>query len=91
MSEAMKRRLLRLENPDGRGMSDVAEILERERRLFIERLRNPDPAADAREADQQENKVRVMEARDSAGDLGELEVLMLAGKRRLRAHREALA
>jgi hypothetical protein len=91
MSTVFWRRLERLENPAGHELSNLAERIEQVRRRRIDRLCNPEPVADAREAEEEDRSFRAMEAQEAAGDLSELEMLMLAGKRRVRVGRETRA
>jgi hypothetical protein len=77
MTIQFNRRLMRLETADDGTQMDVAQIIERARkRLFS------DPDAVAQEA---EERLRALVAREAAGSLRELERAILAGLRRVGA------
>ena len=89
MSIALQRRLDRLENPErdgGRGAA-IVQALEEGIRKVRDRLRNPDPEADARDAAIAEARFQSLIVREAADELGGLEQKMLDGLRRIRAAR----
>jgi hypothetical protein len=87
MTIALQRRLNRLEDPmrDGGLGAAIVTAMEAALRKTRDRLRNPDPEADARDAAAAEVRFQSLIEREALNDLGELEQKMLDGLRRVRA------
>lgn len=83
------RRLERLENPEGDGGKGAAivQAIHEGRQRVIDRIRRPDPEADARDAAATEVCFQALVDRERAGDLSCIEAAVLGGQRRVRASR----